>query len=149
MEKIRKTLNVAIVLSELSHVFCCVLPTLFSLLTLLAGLGVLAAVPVMMVEVHEVIHKYELWVIGFSAAMIGFGWLLHWQSLKVDCHDTGCHHPPCEPVKRKTSKFLVVATILFAVNVFVYGVVHRGMGISISNLSHEDHHGSVHGSDEP
>ncbi|MCD8494189.1 MAG: hypothetical protein LRY39_02110 [Alphaproteobacteria bacterium] len=149
MQKIRKTLNVAILLSELSHVFCCVLPTLFSLLSLLAGLGILAAVPVMMVEVHDMIHKYELWVIGFSGSMIGLGWLLHHHSMKVDCHDTGCHHPPCTPVKRKTSKFLVVATVLFAVNVLVYGIVHRGMGITISAHEHEVHEGSVQGSDEP
>lgn len=149
MQKLRKTINVAILLSEFSHVFCCVLPTLFSLLTLLAGLGVLAAVPVMMVEVHDLIHKYELGVIGFSGAMIGLGWLLHYHSLKVDCHDTGCHHPPCTPVKRKTSKFLLVASVLFAVNILVYGIVHRGMGISISVHDHEVHDGSSAGSDEP
>jgi hypothetical protein len=146
MQKLRKTLNIAIVLSEMSHVFCCVLPTLFSVLTLLAGLGVLAAVPVMMIEVHELIHQYELWVIGFSGGMILFGWVLHWQSLKVDCHDTGCHHPPCTPVKSKTSKFLVVATVLFAVNLLVYGVVHRGLGISVGHDAHVEH---IRKSDEP
>lgn len=146
MQKFRKTLNVAIVLSEMSHLFCCVLPTLFSLLTLLAGLGVLAAVPVLMIEVHELIHAYELWVIGFSGGMILFGWLLHWQSTKVDCHNTGCHHPPCEPVKTKTSKFLIVATVLFVMNLLVYGVVHRGLGISVSSHAEAEH---ARRSDEP
>lgn len=146
MKKVRKTLNAAILISELSHVFCCVLPTVFSVLTLLAGLGVLAAVPVLMVHLHDFIHRYELWVIGFSGAMIGLGWLLHHHSLKVDCHDTGCHHPPCGPVKRTTSKFLVVATVLFAVNLIVYGVVHQGMGISASEAPHPEHR---HVSEEP
>ncbi|MCD8520300.1 MAG: hypothetical protein LRY76_07005 [Alphaproteobacteria bacterium] len=145
MRKLHKTVNVAIFLSEISHIFCCVLPTLFSVLTLLAGLGVLAAVPVLMVHVHDFIHHYELWVIGISGALIALGWGLHRYSLKMDCHDTGCHHPPCTPVKRKTSKFLIVATILFAVNVLVYGVVHQGLGVSAS----QTHDEAIHGSDEP
>lgn len=149
MHKIRKTLNWAILFSELSHVFCCVLPTVFSVITLLAGLGVLAAVPVLMVHVHDFIHHYELWVIGFSGLMIALGWVLHRHSLKVDCHDTGCHHPPCTPAKGKTSKFLLIATVLFAVNIFVYGIVHMGLGVSISNETHMDHDDASHGSDEP
>lgn len=127
MEKFRKTITIGILLSEFSHVFCCVLPTIFSVLTLLAGLGVLAAVPVVMIDLHVVLHEYELWVIGFSGALIAAGWGLHLYSLKVDCHDTGCHHPPCTPSKKKVSRFLVFASVLFAVNFLVYAVLHRGL----------------------
>lgn len=128
MSKLRKTVTISIVLSEIGHVFCCVLPTIFSVLTLLAGAGLLASVPVLMIDLHDVMHAYELPIIGVSGLLIVLGWALHATSLKMDCHDSGCCHPPCTPAKRTSSRFLVIATVLFVVNVAVYMGLHRALG---------------------
>ncbi|HRQ61364.1 MAG TPA: hypothetical protein PLO23_07640, partial [Alphaproteobacteria bacterium] len=86
------------------------------------------SVPVLMIDLHDVMHAYELPIIGVSGLLIVLGWALHAYSLKMDCHDSGCCHPPCTPVKRTSSRFLVIATVLFAVNVAVYMGLHRALG---------------------
>ena len=129
MKKIQNTLNVAVILSEASHVFCCVLPTIFSVISLLAGLGMVTAVPLWLQGVHEAIHSWEVPLIVASGTIVALGWALHIYSNKIDCHDTGCGHGPCEPTKKKTHRILQIATVLFLVNVSVYMVFHRGMEV--------------------
>ncbi len=131
MQKIQRTLNIAIILSETSHVFCCVLPTLVSLASLLAGIGVIGSLPVGMLVVHDFLHAWELPIIIGSGIVIALGWALQNYSRQVDCHDTGCGHGPCGPKKKKSSTLLKVATLLFVVNVLVYSVFHRGMHIHV------------------
>lgn len=142
MERIQKSLFWALILSETSHVFCCVLPTVFTVLSLMAGLG-LMSMPAFMVTFHEAIHAWEVPIIMFSGAVVALGWGLHWYSLRIDCHDTGCAHPPCTPVKRRSSVVMKVATALFVANVLIYAIVHRGMEISpemaVESSSHEGH----------
>ena len=42
MEKRRKAVFWAVLLSETSHLFCCVLPSVFSVLSLLVGVGMIS-----------------------------------------------------------------------------------------------------------
>lgn len=139
MDKFQKPLNIAIILAETSHVFCCVLPTLVSVLSLLAGVGVIGSLPISMLVVHDFLHDWELPIIFGSGLLIALGWLLLFYSRRIDCHDTGCGHEPCGPKKKKSSKLLLVASLLFVVNVTVYTVFHRGMGISVPHADHVDH----------
>lgn len=118
----------ALLISETSHVLCCVLPTLFSIASLLSGAG-LVTIPASWVIVHKILHNWELPIMAFSAAVLALGWWLHHYSNKIDCHDTGCHHPPCDTKKDKVHLLLKVATVLFVANLFVYVVFHRGMGL--------------------
>ncbi|MCF8496233.1 MAG: hypothetical protein K9G62_06165 [Alphaproteobacteria bacterium] len=129
MKKVQHTLFWTIILSETSHVFCCVLPTLFSVLSLLAGMGIIGVMPVWLQDVHEALHEWELPLIAASGAVLVLGWALESYSRKIDCHDTGCHHGPCGDKKKASIFVLKIATLLFLVNVAVYGVFHRGMGI--------------------
>jgi len=124
---IRKNFGWAVLLSELSHVFCCVLPTLVTVMGVLANAGLMSAAPGFLTELHETIHHYEIPLIIFSGVMVVLGWGIHLASSDVDCHNTGCEHPPCTPKKRNNSRILVIATILFAVNLFIYGGIHQNI----------------------
>lgn len=117
----------AVVVSELSHVFCCVLPTLITVLGALANIGLVSVAPHFILDIHDTLHAYESSIILFSAAMVCLGWGVHLSSMKVDCHDTGCTHPPCDPVKKKNARVLVIATVLFAFNLVIYFGIHRNV----------------------
>lgn len=125
-KKLQKRLSLAIILSEMGHVFCCVLPSIFSVLSVFVSAGVISVMPPFMAVWHEAVHKWEVPIILFSGALLLVGWGLHRYSQSIDCHDTGCHHPPCTPQKKKSSKLLLVATALFTVNVLIYLGIHAG-----------------------
>ena len=92
-----------------------------------------------MVDLHDVMHGYEVPMIIASGAILLIGWALHWYSEKLNCHDT-CSHGPCESKKNKVHTLLIVATVLFAVNVTVYMVFHRGVdAIGVEALHEHDH----------
>ena len=141
-EKHQKRLFWAIIATETSHVFCCVLPTLFSVMSVLAGLGVVAVMPGWLDSLHDVMHDWELPAIILSAIVVVIGWGLHYYSLKNDCHDHGCEHEPCGPRKRTASRILVAASILLAFNLTIYFGFHRpseqGVVVTHTDL-HTDH----------
>ncbi len=147
-EKHQKRIFWAIVATETSHIFCCVLPTLFSLASVLAGLGINVTMPGWLESAHDVMHGYELPVIMFSAGVVALGWGLHYYSLRNDCHDVGgCHHEPCGPKKRRASKILIAASILLAINFTVYFGIHRPMDQASHHAGHE-HYEHDHGHEE-
>lgn len=126
MQRMKKPLLYTLVLTEMSHLFCCVLPTVFSVMSLFVGLGLISTMPPALHEMHEVIHQWEIPLIAFSGAVVGLGWLIDGVSARMDCHDTGCAHGPCSPQKRKAHIVLKVASALFVFNVLIYGVFHYG-----------------------
>ncbi|MGH1377323.1 MAG: hypothetical protein ACRBB3_00725 [Alphaproteobacteria bacterium] len=113
-----------VVLSEISHIFCCVLPSVFSVLTVLVGLGLIGALPVWMESLHHVMHDWEIPLIAMSGFVLVIGWSLHFISKKIDCHDTGCGHEPCGKKKDKTARILQIATLLFVINVSIFLGLH-------------------------
>ncbi|MGB0719683.1 MAG: hypothetical protein ACPGRX_04370 [Bdellovibrionales bacterium] len=145
MEKLQRSLNIAVLAAETSHVFCCVLPTVFSLLSLLAGFGLIGAMPSGMLQFHDAMHEWEVPIIIASGVVIVLGWALHDYARRIDCHDTGCGHGPCEPKKKRSAKVLKIASVLFLVNVSVYVLVHRGLdigpssGLVVQEAAHHDH----------
>ena len=124
-EKIQKSMVWAVILSESSHLFCCVLPTIVSLMGLLAGLGVIVALPSGVLQLHEFLHEWEIPMIAASGVILALGWIAIRYSDKVDCHSTGCAHGACAPKKSRAHLVLKIATVLFVFNVAVYVVVHR------------------------
>lgn len=127
MNQLRKPLFWTIILSETTHIFCCVLPTLFSLASLLVGAGLIATLPPGFEKFHALLHGYEVPLIIFSGVVIALGWAADHYARKVDCHDTGCCHPPCAPVKNRAHIVLKAASVLFIINLIIYFVFHRGM----------------------
>ncbi len=155
IKKVQGLLSGVVILSEASHVFCCVLPTLFSIMGILVGLGVAGAMPLWLSGVHEMIHEWELPIIISSGLILLLGWTVHYVSEKMDCHDTGCHHPPCGPQKKSAATILKIATLLFIANIAVFLVFHKGLQnlglvsdpahIAASESGHpEDHDGHQH-----
>ena len=127
MSQIRKVqgfFSWVVILSEVSHVFCCVLPSAFSILTLMVGLGMIGVTPLWMESMHEVMHGWEIPLITFSGVIVLMGWGIHHIAKKIDCHDTGCAHGGCKPKKKNALKILKIATALFVINVVIYVTVH-------------------------
>ncbi len=144
IKKAQGVLSWVVILSEISHVFCCVLPSVFSLLTILVGMGVLGAMPTWMNGLHDVMHDWEIPVIIASAVVLFLGWSLHFISKAIDCRDTGCGHEPCAPKKNRTQLVLIIATLLFAVNVTIYMTVHVSQDNAAEAVGQDDHHGHDH-----
>lgn len=144
MKRTQQITSYLALLSEVSHVFCCVLPSVFSVLTMLVGLGILGAVPVGMVQFHDFMHGWEMPIMVTSGGILLLGWALHIISEKLDCRSTGCAHEPCTPKKKKTSRILKIATVLFVVNVAIYVSVHMPHDVSKQeqgvHAHHDDHH---------
>jgi len=139
MQRLQKFLNVSILATEASHIFCCALPTLFSILSLLAGIGIISAVPAGIMFMHDIMHDWEIPIIVFSGLMIALGWALHDYSKRLDCRGSGCAHEPCEPKKNRSAKILKIATVLFLVNIVIYFGFHARM-----EAGGHDHHGHDH-----
>ncbi|PZQ47206.1 MAG: hypothetical protein DI551_03825 [Micavibrio aeruginosavorus] len=124
-QTIQKHLVWAVILSETSHVFCCVFPTIFSVLSLFAGLGLVATMPTFMVTMHGILHAWELPMIAFSGLVLAIGWGAVWYGDRMDCHNTGCCHGACAPQKKRAHTILKLATVLFLFNVLIYFAVHK------------------------
>lgn len=146
-EKLQKPLLWAVVLSESSHVFCCVFPTLFSLMGLLASFGLVIAMPGYMVELHEFMHAWEVPMIIFSGLILALGWVVVHYSAKIDCHHSGCGHAACGKSKKRAHLVLKVATVVFVANLLIYTFIHRAQWFnespplagSVSNMHQDDH----------
>ena len=130
MERMQKSIFWAIVATETSHLFCCVLPTIFSIVSFLAGVGLVSAMPAGLESLHHFIHRWEIPLIIFSGVTIALGWAIDRFAGRVDCHDTGCVHEPCSTRKNKAHKVLIIASILFVFNIVIYMAFHQGWLIS-------------------
>lgn len=120
MQRIQSFIDWASVLTQLGHIFCCGLPLLFSVLSLLSGLGVMMVMPSEMIFLHEMTHDYEVPMLVFAAIIISVGWGLHYIAWRMDCLKTGCSHEPCGQKKKRSSKILAFSTVLFAFNVSLF-----------------------------
>jgi hypothetical protein len=139
-QKLKLLMPWMVVATEISHVFCCVLPTLVTVFAVIVNAGLLSASPVFLESIHDVIHDYEAPIILFSGFMMLIGWAVHIAATKADCHATGCVHSPCEIQKSKNLRILQLATILFFVNIVIYFAVHKNM----FDLTFFSPHESIH-----
>ena len=110
--------------SESMHVFCCGIPTVISITSLLTGLGVASIMPTGILAFHNFMHPYEIPMIAVSGAVLAAGWAMYWAAKRVDCHNTGCCHEPCGPKKDKALWVLAGASGLFAFNTLFYFLFH-------------------------
>ncbi len=124
--KIQNAFSWIVIFSEISHVFCCVLPSLFTIMTFLVGLGLIGVMPLWLDQLHVFMHGYELPMIIFSALVLVLGWIVFIIGRKIDCRNTGCCHEPCAPKKNRSFFVLKIATFLFCINLSIYLLVHLG-----------------------
>lgn len=125
MQSIQTVINWFCLTTEISHFFCCGLPILFSILSLLSSAGLVATMPAGLEHIHHLTHDYEVSIIMISGVILAMGWGLHYIAYRIDCRTTGCAHAPCAPKKRRSGKVLMIATILFALNLIGYFALHH------------------------
>ncbi|QQG35374.1 MAG: hypothetical protein HYS17_07400 [Micavibrio aeruginosavorus] len=133
--------------SEVSHLFCCILPTLAAVLSLAVGVGML---PTAFATLHDIIHGYEVPVIIFSAIMLLLGWGAYCMALKTDCHALGHDEHKCHRTTDRSKIILLIGTCLFFVNLTIYFALHaplngsqpetRAAIASEEVLEHKGHH---------
>lgn len=135
-EKLQHRIAWTVILAESSHVFCCVLPTIVTLISLLSSVGLIAQVPVVILDIHEALHAYEIPIIAFSGGMMVLGWILYAISRYIECAVPHCepHETVCTPQKSNAHIILTVASIIFLINITVYFTVH----VHMAGLMHQD-----------
>lgn len=124
MNRFQGVINWISITSEISHFFCCGIPIIFSVLSLLSGMGIIASMPLGIGHLHDAMHDYEVPMIVMSGLIVALGWALHLVAKRMDCRSTGCGHGPCSPKKKRSSTILIVATALFALNLAGYFLLH-------------------------
>lgn len=128
-QKFQRNLALAVIASESTHVFCCVIPTIVTLISVLASAGVISQVPVFMLDFHEILHHYEIPIIAGSGFMLVLGWILYAISRRIECQKPHCepHETVCGPQKNNSRAVLIGATLIFILNITVYLTVHVGL----------------------
>lgn len=124
MQRAQRFIYWMCVTSEISHIFCCGLPMVFSIMSLMTGLGFITVMPSGLHFLHEAMHDYEIPMIITSAMILTMGWALHYIAYRIDCRSTGCAHGPCAPKKKRSGKVLYIATGLFMLNITGYFLLH-------------------------
>lgn len=122
-----RSLGWAVLVSELGHVFCCVLPTLFTILSFGANVGLIGEAPGFLTVLHEQIHHYEIPIILFSGGMVAVGWVIYIVGLHFVAGHRDCGGFACEKGAVRNRIILIVASFLFAVNVFIFAFVHKNI----------------------
>jgi len=136
MKKLRQSIAWGLVAGQSIHFFCCALPLLLSVLSVLVGVGMVVSLPGFIEKLHHMIHDYEGGIILVSGGILVLGWGLYTYAQRLDCRmDGDCAHQSCAPTKDRTRLFMVMATILFVVNIAVYLIFHDHVG-----HEHDHHH---------
>jgi hypothetical protein len=148
--KLQRSLLWAVLLAESTHVFCCVLPTLVTVMALMASVGAMAQLPAFILDIHDLLHAYEIPVIIFSGLTLLLGWGVYGLARRIECQKDHCepHETTCAPAKNNTHVVLMVASVLFLVNVTVYWTLHRRsedlLHAAGAQAHHHDDHGHAH-----
>jgi hypothetical protein len=122
-----------------SHIFCCVLPGIFSVLALLSGFGIIITLPGWLEHLHGSMHAWEVPIITFSGVIVVIGWVAYFYSKNNDCHAHGCDHSSCQPRKKRAGRILILASVLFVVNVAVYVGLHSQHAPAEDAHAHDEH----------
>lgn len=126
--KVHHVIGWVALLSAFSHVFCCGIPMVMAILGVLAGLGTFSTLLPGYNALHDLLAQYEIALVAFSLAILCLGWGLQLHASHVDCHDTGCHHEPCNPKKARARKLLWLATAIFVMNTGMVFFLHDHSG---------------------
>lgn len=139
----------AVLVSELGHVFCCVLPTVFTILSFAANIGLVGEAPGFLMALHEQMHHYEIPIIVFSGGMVAMGWGVFWLARKLAPQAENCSNAGCCKQQCHNRNILIIASLLFVMNVAIFAFVHKNifnLAVFTPNFAHghEDHEGHVH-----
>ncbi len=120
MERIQKTSNAIVLLSAFSHFFCCVLPTISSIVGLGASFGMVST----NLTFFKWFHEHEEQILVFSAIALTVSAIAQIISWRIDCHNSGCEHGKCTPKKKVSNKIFTIAVVLFLINLTIHLMQH-------------------------
>ena len=112
----------AVVIAELSHVFCCGLPIVVAVMSTGSQIGMGGA----FLAFHALVHDYEKAILAASGAMLGVGFLLHYVSFHLDCRATECSQSDCAPQRFRVGWIFIIAVALYAGNLAFYFISGHG-----------------------
>jgi hypothetical protein len=103
-----KAVKIGLIASILPHLFCCVLPIVLSLISLVTP---------------EIAHTpfipqwIEPWLFVFSSLMLGLSWILVLHDCPcADCNDKNAH--------KRQKIFLCVITVIFIISIILHMFAH-------------------------
>ena len=125
--KIRTVSKFLSLASLISHFFCCFLPGVISLVTLVTLTG---ATVITMEDfgIPEYVHQEMIYV---SFVVLIVSGLANIVSYKIDCREMGCVHGSCAPKKSKYFKLYAYSVAFFLLNAVIHFTLH----------TEHDHHG--------
>jgi len=89
-------------------------------MALLAGLGALSTITPWVGELHDSLHRFELLMLVVSGMALVFGFWIHIRQNRIDCAKENCDHKPCASKKRQSRIILIIAAVLFLLNLANY-----------------------------
>lgn len=111
-----------IICSALMHIFCCGIPLLLSVTSLVNIVGI-SSLSIFEVDWFEAIESY---IVLFSGVLLITTIAINQFSKKINCIESGaCEHKPCDEKKHHSSYVLNIAIILYALNLLtlVFGTL--------------------------
>lgn len=106
-----------------AHAFCCGLPALSAIASLVAGVGAAGSS-----VFHDFAHAIEQWHVHlfvFSTLMLGVAVFASVVAERRDCVTEGhCCHPPCTPAKKRSWRILGISVALYVVNCILFFLEH-------------------------
>ena len=115
LDIIHKFANAAVIAAGLSHVFCCVLPAVLSILSISTVFGA-STTTVLNFEWFEAIEEQVLIFSGVVLFISGLAQLVSW---RVKCNASVCCHEPCEKRKNWAMRLFIFATVIYLFNLIV------------------------------
>lgn len=118
-DKIIRYSNRADLLSIGAHIFCCGVPTIAALLSLISTAGMTGVLAIEhLTDLTETWHQAAFY---FSTAMVLLAVTSYVIARRRDCVAEGhCAHEPCAPKKTTGWKRLALSLVLYAANVGVF-----------------------------
>lgn len=112
-----------VIFSAISHLFCCFLPGVLSVVTLIASSGS----AIVTLDDLGLPEKYHADIITFSFVMLVVSGVMNYISWRIDCRKDGhCVHEPCKPKKKGYLKLYFASVIFFLINVAIHFGTHLG-----------------------
>lgn len=109
-------------LTSVTHIFCCGLPLVMSII----GLGTVIGLSGIH-AIHDVMHQYEVDILIGSGILLAIGGIVQIIAWRLDCREDGaCTHTPCAPKKNKSLILLLLAATFYIINLlmFAFGAIH-------------------------
>ncbi len=118
-DKLIKASNRADVFSLGAHLFCCGIPAIVAIVSLISTVSLSGTA--LMLQIKDFSETIHLAAFAFSTLMVIIALGTFFLSRKQNCVEDGhCAHEPCAPKKTKNWRLMSISLALYAINVIVF-----------------------------